>query len=551
MATSLRKRTRMSDRDLLGQPDLLEQPIAARCILGLGILLALGSIWLCRNYYVDDALITLRYAQNFLSGHGLSFNPGEIVEGFTNLGHLVLVIGLGSLGLDLVTASRLVGLLGALAAVVWGPAAMLPLRREHAIERAIARLFLMANFFFVYLAVTGMETGLYVGLICATAYFFKQAEDRASILVGLLAGSLFVVRPDGVLYGGAIMFFALIRHGPRAFLSMPGPWVWVSVIAAVEVWRFQYFGYWVPNTALIKGAGSVGFVGASTPWYALVGDDAMELLSQSGGLITVFFALVAMIRYPHQDRIQLAVGMIVLAFAFDIYADGDWMLGYRFLMPLLPFYLSMVAIGIMEAVRALKAAPVQGRSSLAWLNAGLAVALVVFAVGSWGVGLEFRFHSDKYPRTHMTSEYMIPAAKWIGDHYPSDYQVVAGAIGSLAYYGQLVVIDMVGLTNRSIALASGRKALKDEYVASRNPELVLVNASLNPPDERELFGRAYQMRRYFNRGIERPWVLYERADLPEAAAPRDSGAQSDTSLRLHQAERVPMAGSETAPGTDP
>ena len=102
MATSLRKRTRMSDRDLLGQPDLLEQPIAARCILGLGILLALGSIWLCRNYYVDDALITLRYAQNFLSGHGLSFNPGEIVEGFTNLGHLVLVIGLGSLGLDLV-----------------------------------------------------------------------------------------------------------------------------------------------------------------------------------------------------------------------------------------------------------------------------------------------------------------------------------------------------------------------------------------------------------------------------------------------------------------
>ena len=195
MATSLRKRTRMSDRDLLGQPDLLEQPIAARCILGLGILLALGSIWLCRNYYVDDALITLRYAQNFLSGHGLSFNPGEIVEGFTNLGHLVLVIGLGSLGLDLVTASRLVGLLGALAAVVWGPAAMLPLRREHATERAIARLFLMANFFFVYLAVTGMETGLYVGLICATAYFFKQAEDRASILVGLLAGSLFVVRP--------------------------------------------------------------------------------------------------------------------------------------------------------------------------------------------------------------------------------------------------------------------------------------------------------------------------------------------------------------------
>jgi arabinofuranosyltransferase len=33
----------------------------------------------------DDAFISYRYALNLVRGHGLVFNPGEYVEGFTNL----------------------------------------------------------------------------------------------------------------------------------------------------------------------------------------------------------------------------------------------------------------------------------------------------------------------------------------------------------------------------------------------------------------------------------------------------------------------------------
>src|SRR5438093_6967987 len=51
-------------------------------LAGLGFLLA-GMLYTV-NLVVDDVFISFRYAGNLVSGHGLVFNPGERVEGFSN-----------------------------------------------------------------------------------------------------------------------------------------------------------------------------------------------------------------------------------------------------------------------------------------------------------------------------------------------------------------------------------------------------------------------------------------------------------------------------------
>jgi arabinofuranosyltransferase len=52
------------------------------------------------DYVVDDAYISFRYARNLIEGHGLVFNPGEKVEGYTNF-LWVLIIAMGmKLGAD-------------------------------------------------------------------------------------------------------------------------------------------------------------------------------------------------------------------------------------------------------------------------------------------------------------------------------------------------------------------------------------------------------------------------------------------------------------------
>ena len=75
-----------------------------------------------RGFMSDDAFISLRYAERFLQGHGLTWNDGERVEGYTNLLWILGVSLFGRLGLDLITAARVLGFLGTagpIAAVVW------------------------------------------------------------------------------------------------------------------------------------------------------------------------------------------------------------------------------------------------------------------------------------------------------------------------------------------------------------------------------------------------------------------------------------------------
>ena len=51
------------------------------CLPWLALLVWLASVsW----FLTDDAFISFRYVHNLLEGHGLVFNPGERVEGYSN-----------------------------------------------------------------------------------------------------------------------------------------------------------------------------------------------------------------------------------------------------------------------------------------------------------------------------------------------------------------------------------------------------------------------------------------------------------------------------------
>ena len=66
---------------------------------------------------IDDAYISARYAENLVAGHGLTFNPGERVEGFSHP-LFVLLIALGPwLGLSTIAVAKAIGLLASLLAI--------------------------------------------------------------------------------------------------------------------------------------------------------------------------------------------------------------------------------------------------------------------------------------------------------------------------------------------------------------------------------------------------------------------------------------------------
>ena len=71
------------------------------------------------DFYQDDAYISYRYVFNLLDGHGLVYNIGERVEGYTNFGWVIYLAFWGVLGLNYVLISKITGyLLGAAIIVV-------------------------------------------------------------------------------------------------------------------------------------------------------------------------------------------------------------------------------------------------------------------------------------------------------------------------------------------------------------------------------------------------------------------------------------------------
>ena len=98
------------------------RPARLGLLLALASALALASSW---GYCLqDDAFISFRYGRNLVDGHGLVFNPGEAVEGYTNPSWTVLSAGLIALGLSPelpIIAAGVLGLLG-LITVGWASA---------------------------------------------------------------------------------------------------------------------------------------------------------------------------------------------------------------------------------------------------------------------------------------------------------------------------------------------------------------------------------------------------------------------------------------------
>src|SRR5207249_3174984 len=93
-------RRRVLQPSTTAAPAGLAAPVAVAAVASL-LLIAFASRF--SDFVTDDAFITFRYAHNLLNGHGMVFNPGERVEGYTNFlwvlcSSVALFVGIDQIG---------------------------------------------------------------------------------------------------------------------------------------------------------------------------------------------------------------------------------------------------------------------------------------------------------------------------------------------------------------------------------------------------------------------------------------------------------------------
>ena len=189
---------------------------------------ALIALYIHASHYLpfiaDDALISLRYSKRLIEGHGLTWNPGERIEGYSNLLWVLASAGLGFiLRIDLVTVLRILGIVSMSSAIA---GVLFPLRLDNwklTFVSFVVLLFLPLSAPIAGWTIGGMEQPLVAALlvwaVVLTFPHLEQRRDRSIrqlLLPGLLFALLCLTRLDGAIFtAAAVAAFLLVDRFSR------------------------------------------------------------------------------------------------------------------------------------------------------------------------------------------------------------------------------------------------------------------------------------------------------------------------------------------------
>jgi hypothetical protein len=267
----------------------------------------------------DDAMISMRYARNLAEGHGLVWNPGQYVEGFTNPLWTLAMSVMHTLHLPENFAALPVQLLGVacLAATV-----VLVYRLGGALPAVLTAVYLPLT----YWSVSGLEVPAVAMCAVLAAYCVREGNVRRAYAVATVA---FLLRPDA-----GLMAVAIAAATPR--------WRWqgISLLSAVAVAvtaaRMGYYGDVLPNTFYLK-AGDL-----SLPRIAR----GVQGLAQSQ-LVLLGLAAVGYVAGRRHALARYSAACLAAFAGYSAFVGGDawdwWAGGNRFIVAVSPLALLLSA----------------------------------------------------------------------------------------------------------------------------------------------------------------------------------------------------------------
>ncbi len=316
-----------------------------------GYLAALSAPWLALLGYLayvsrsltDDAFISFRYVRNLLEGHGLVWNPGERVEGYSNfLWVLELAAIWAAPGVppeDAVwwlSAAFTVATLGAMAWWVW----RLPGLRDRGLVWWMALGLLCTSATFAeWTSGGGLATRQFTFfVVLAVVALTAHRGSRQGLLVASLSLALAsLTRPEGPLIAACCFAWWAAqevadgeRGGGRGWaLGLPRRIDWrgalalalpfVLIVGAHFLWRYSYYDEWLPNTYYAKYV---------RPWW----DIGLQYLSTAGVETGLYLLLplgagAAWRRWRERRDLAYALPLLIIALhaAYLARIGGDFM----------------------------------------------------------------------------------------------------------------------------------------------------------------------------------------------------------------------------------
>ncbi|MEM7203541.1 MAG: hypothetical protein AAF628_24975 [Planctomycetota bacterium] len=477
-------------------------------------------LWLHAAHYLpfiaDDALISLRYAQRLIDGHGLTWTDGSpAVEGYSNLLWVLLNAGLGALGMDLVNACRLLGMLSSLLTV----GAVLAAARVPSSQRVLPAL---TGTLTVALAgpiaawsIGGLEQPL---VACLLAWGFvhvialinaPSATWRDALWPSICFALLVLTRPDAPLWVATVAGMLWLCRGPRQRASLRVAATFALLPFATYLgqlaFRLAYYGEWIPNTARVKVAFTSRRLEEGVEYVAVGLSSLLPIAA-----IALLSALALLWSRERRRPALLLFVPTVAWLAYVIVIGGDYFAARRHLVPVVVPMAMLAVLGVDAAASRWRSATARG---LLW-----ATVLLLLAVYTSRQLTDAENQRAGVKRWEWDGRTLALALK--RGFAPAQPLLAVTAAGCMPFWTGFPAIDMLGLNDHFIArhppknFGSGKLGheLGDgAYVLDRNPDLIVYTHGLE--SERYRAGRQLKAMPEYQRRYQRLWFRALDPDL--------------------------------------
>ncbi len=465
-------------------------------IIVLAILLALFVYHtLSLDFTQDDAYISYRYVENFVEGHGLVFNYGERVEGYTNFLWIMLLSLASFVGLPIIPVSKVLGIGCGAATVVLA----FLIFREFSDHRRwhiplIVPAFLAANGALCYWVNGGLETGLFVFLFTLALYL----EFRKPSLTPFILILATLTRPEGGLLFGIIFLYRwlILKQGLRSLAAYVG--AYMGLLAPYVVFKLVYFGDLLPNPFYAKTGMSVEYLSSGLAYFGK--------FAYHYGLLGLFFLMPLPFARHLPEKIKLAWLVIVVYSLYIILVGGDVLKVHRFFLPILPMFFGIFVYVAWRVISDYK--------KIKWIPKTVVLASIGYI--AWSIIAPFNYiTSTRYLETHFVNKMTFVTGE-LAKVDKTDFSIATTTIGKVSYMlkGHRV-IDMLGLTDRYIAKNPEKiegmsttwkeRNFNSAYLLELKPDYILFSTGhkASAPAERALILNSHFRKNYSTVGFYR------------------------------------------------
>jgi hypothetical protein len=390
----------------------------------------------------DDSYITLRFAENFFTYNGITYDGSAFLSGATSPLHIVCIALLG-LFMKMEDASLTIGViffvLSSFVVYFW-TLALCGSRRT----ALLAGMLMATSGWLVFDSLNGMETTAFIFFSLATFYLYYRYQPRALYAVPLALSVL--TRPEGLFIAGALWMWQLIRYfGERdkqlvkqLVISLE---IFLILILPYLLLSLYQTGSLLPNTAYAKAV----FFGEST----------MPFINKAGFFKNRFLPFYGSFLYPASLLILplmiFARRVITLPYLwfyffifygayFTVYPGAIQNYWNRYQHVFIPFIIMAIAVGTVTVSGMVKKRVVR-----------IPVIILIAVSILYNQGISFITADRTYAAEIMsTRDPKIALALWLKRNTPDDALIALHDIGAVGYFSGRKVLDLVGLVNPEV-----------------------------------------------------------------------------------------------------